>query len=100
MDQDMQKLGRFDHFPEETGCKSWFFLMSARTKIKCAINNSSPNSIKKLNKKIKFSIFKGYISLKEFSMILTINAPKWRRSAGTWKLSRNGTFSSTEAPSD
>ena len=37
----------------------------------------------------------GYIST-----ILTINAPKWRQSAGTWKFSSNATFSSTEAPLD
>ena len=43
---------------------------------------------------------KGYVSTKGIFAILTINAPKWRRSAGTWKFSSNATFSSTEAPLD
>ena len=96
----MQKPGRFDHFPEETGCKSWFFLMSARTKIKCAINNNSPKSIKKFNEKLNLAFLRARFPAKKFSTILTINAPKCRRSAGTWKFSRNAMFSSTEAPLD
>ena len=31
-------------------------------------------------------------------LIDTLYAPKWRRSAQTWKLSSNATFSNTEAP--
>ena len=48
LDSDMEKPGRSGHFHEGTGCKSWFFRMSAGTKLKCAFNNSSPNSKKKI----------------------------------------------------
>ena len=85
MDKDIQTLGRFDHFPEETGCKAWFFRRSASTKKR------------KEEKKKNLSV---ELSPKEFSTILTISAPKWRQSAGTWKFSSNATFSSTEAPLD
>ena len=92
----MPKLGRFDDFPKETGCKSLFFRMSAGTEPKCAFNNSSHNSKKNyFNKKSKLSI-----STKGISTILTINAPKWRQSAGTWKFLSNAKFLSTEAPLD
>ena len=53
MDRDMEKPGRSDYFPEETGCKSWFFVISARTKLKCAINNSSQDSKKNKKKQKK-----------------------------------------------
>ena len=72
LDKDMQKPGRFDHFPEETEYKSWFFLMSARTKIKCANNDRSANNTK------KSPLLKGYISTKGISGILTIHAPIYR----------------------
>ena len=44
LDSDMEKPGRSGHVPERTGCKSWFFIMSAGTKLKCAFNNSSLNN--------------------------------------------------------
>ena len=40
----MEKPGRSDHFPEGTGCKSCFFIMSPGPKLKCAFINSSPNN--------------------------------------------------------
>ena len=89
----MPKLGRFDDFPKETGCKSLFFRMSAGTEPKCAFNKSSHNS------KI-FNLIKLSISTKGISTILTINAPKWRQSAGTWTFLSNAKFLSTEAPLD
>ena len=46
LDRDMEKPGRSGHFPEGRGCKWWFFIMSAGTKLKCATNNSSPISKK------------------------------------------------------
>ena len=58
---------------------SWFFRISASTKLKCAYNNSSPKrkQIKKqTNQNLAF--FKGYIYSQEMFAILTINAPKWR----------------------
>ena len=33
LDTDITKVGRSFHFPEGTGCKSWFFVMSAGTKL-------------------------------------------------------------------
>ena len=60
----MQKQGRFDHFNEDTGCKSWFFRMSVGTKLKCALNNTSPNSKNTQPKTKKNAFFKGYISPK------------------------------------
>ena len=49
----MQKPGIFDHFPEETVCKSWFFRVSAGTNLKWAFNDSSPNSKQFLIQKSK-----------------------------------------------
>ena len=55
----------------------------------------------RINKKIdNIALFKGYISTKGISAILTLNAPKCQRSAGIWKFASNATFSSTEAPLD
>ena len=42
--QAYKKTGRYDHFPKGTACTSWFLRMSTGTKLKCAFNNSSPNS--------------------------------------------------------
>ena len=78
-----QKPGRFDHFPEETRCMSWFFRMSAGTKYNCAFRNSVPNS-KKIKKKEDLAFFKGYIR--------TINDLKWLQSAETFKFLTNATF--------
>ena len=64
---DKKKTERSYHFPEDTGCKSWFVIIYARTKLKCTINNSSPNSQK--------TIFKGYISTKGIFLIFTLYAP-------------------------
>ena len=49
LDRDMEKPGKFDHFPEGTGCTLWFFIMSAGTKLKSAISLSSHNNEKKKN---------------------------------------------------
>ena len=59
--------------------------------LNCAFNNSSPNNDKKKKKKIvkNLAFFKGYIYTRRISTISTINAPKWRQSAGTWKLPTN-----------
>ena len=83
LDRDMENPGRSDHFPEGTGCMSWFFIMSAGTKLKCAFNNSSVNSKTKFLKlkNLIYAFFKGCIYTQEISAILTINAPKWRQSA-------------------
>ena len=54
----MQKQGRFDHFHEDTGCKS------VGTKLKCALNNTSPNSKNTQPKTQKIAFFNGYISPK------------------------------------
>ena len=48
LDSDMGKPESSDHFPEGTGCKSLFFIMSTGNKLKCAPNNialrlNSPN---------------------------------------------------------
>ena len=77
--------GGYDHFPEWTGCKSWFFIISAGTKLKCAIKFHSPNcNFKKSN---------GFNYLyNTISTILTINAQKLQRSAGTWKFARYAMF--------
>ena len=98
----MEKPVSSDPFPKGTGCTPWFFRMSAGTKLNCAFNNSAPNNNFKKNKGNcqNLAFFKGYIYTKGISAISTINAPKWRRSAGTWKFSSNATFSSTEAPLD
>ena len=48
LERDMGKPGRSDHFPSGTGFTSGFFIMSAGTKLKCAFNNSSINSITKI----------------------------------------------------
>ena len=39
LDRDIEKLGRFDNFPEETACKSWFFRMSTGAKLNWSFNN-------------------------------------------------------------
>ena len=49
----MEKPGRSDHFPEGTGCKSCFFIMSADTKFKCVFKLSSANNKSINNKKAK-----------------------------------------------
>ena len=61
LDRDMEKLGRSDHFPEGTGCTSWFFIMIAFTKLKGAFRLSSPDRKKKKKLKSTFCIFKGNI---------------------------------------
>ena len=80
----MKKPGISDHFPQGTGCMSSFFKISAGTKLKCAFNNTSPNS----RRKPKNFFFKEYISA-----ILTINAPKEARQiAKTWKFVGSAMF--------
>ena len=44
LDRDVKKPGSSDPFPKGTGCTPWFFRISARTKLNCAFNNSSPNN--------------------------------------------------------
>ena len=61
----MQKQGRFDHFNEDTGCKSWFFRMSVGTKLKCALNNTSPNSKNTQPKTKKMHSLRATFPLKE-----------------------------------
>ena len=101
MDRDKEKPGSSDPFPKGTGCMPWFFRMSAGTKLNCAFNNSSPiNAKKNQSKNQNLAFVKGYIYTKGISAISTINAPKWRRSAGTWKFLSNATFSSTDVPLD
>ena len=52
LNKDMKKPGRSEDFPQGTGCTSWFFIMSAGTKLNCAFKLSSANNkIKKLTKK-------------------------------------------------
>ena len=67
---------------KEQDVTSWFFRMSAGTKLKCVLNNSFQKSFKK-NKNC--ALFKGYIYTRGVSAILTINAHKWRRSAANCK---------------
>ena len=70
--QIYDKKGRSDHFPQGTGCILWFFRMSARTKLICVINNSSPKRKKKyLITMSKFSILQG----------LHLQTRNWQRSA-------------------
>ena len=38
LDSDMEKLGISDQFPQGTICPPWFFIMSAGTKVKGALN--------------------------------------------------------------
>ena len=61
VDRDMEeeKTGSSDHFPKGTGCMSWF----------CPNNNKN------------LAYFKGYIYTQGISTILTVNSPKWWRSA-------------------
>ena len=80
--RDMEKPGSSAHFSKRTGCTPWFFRMSAGTKLSCAFNNSSLNRTKKEKENGKFAFLRGYISRRRISMILIINAPKWRRNAG------------------
>ena len=42
LDRDMEKPERSHHFPERSGCPSWFFIMSAGTKSKYTFRLSSP----------------------------------------------------------
>ena len=89
----MEKPGSSDSFPKGTGCTSWFFRMSAGTKLNCAFNNSAPNNNKKNKEKSKnLAFFKGYIYIKGIFAIWTINAPKYRRSAGIQQFSSNQRF--------
>ena len=89
----MEKSGSFDHLPKGTGCTPWFFRISADTKLNCAFNNSGLNSKKKDKLKSRnFAFFKGYIYTRGIIAILTINAPKKRRSAGIRQFSGNRRF--------
>ena len=54
----MKKTGRSDYFPEETGYWSYFFIMFACTKLKCAIKRSTLDS-KRFFFKSTLSIFQG-----------------------------------------
>ena len=48
LDSEIEQSGRSDHFPEGTECTPWFFVMSAGTKLKCALKLSSPNIKKQI----------------------------------------------------
>ena len=53
LDRDMKQPGISDHFPEGTGFTSWFFILSAGSKLKGAFRISSPNSKRIEDEKIK-----------------------------------------------
>ena len=90
---DMEKPGSSDTFPNGTGCTPWLFRMSVGTKLNFAFNNSSSNNNKKKIKKTSnVSTFQGLHLHEGIFAILTINAPKRQRSAGTWKFWSNATL--------
>ena len=79
LDKDMEKPGSSAHVPKRTVCTPWFFRMSAGAKLNCALTKSGLNS----KKKCKFCICEGSIYTRGISEILTINAPKRQRTAGS-----------------
>ena len=46
----------------------------------------------KLGSPTKNGIFKGYIYSRGIYAILTLNAPKWQQSVGTWQFPSYATF--------
>ena len=52
-----KKTGKSGHFPKGRGCKSWFFIMSAGTKLKCVFNYCSPNDKKNKNLNVNILSF-------------------------------------------
>ena len=76
LNRDMKKEKSSDHFPQGTGCMSWFLRMSAGTKLKCAFNISSVIRKKKIYwKSQNFAFFMGYTYTQGMYAILTKNSP-------------------------
>ena len=71
------KPGSSDHFPKGNGCKSWFFIMSAGTKLKCAFIICSQIVLKqKIIKCQNLDFFKDYISIVLHFYNLDFKCPK------------------------